>query len=46
MESLIGKGTHERTPELQKLINDGTYYLHQAVDIHGDQGGLEVRECV
>lgn len=46
METLIGKGTHERTPELQKLIDDGTYYLTQAVDIHGDQGGLEVRKCV
>ena len=46
METLIGKGTHEKTPELERLIDSGMSYLRQAVDLYGDQEGLEVRSTL
>ncbi|CAN0082541.1 unnamed protein product, partial [Ectocarpus sp. 4 AP-2014] len=36
IESLLGKGTHKKTPELQAFIADGMSYFRQAVDLHGE----------
>lgn len=43
LESLMGKGTHENTPELQALVTSGMSYLSRAVDLHGDVKNSEVR---
>lgn len=42
MESLIGKGTHDRTAELDALIADGMFYFQQAVDLYGEKRNLDV----
>eukprot|EP00752_Nemacystus_decipiens_P003054 g2831.t1 len=41
LESLLGKGTHENTPELQALVTSGMSYLSQAIDLHGDTKNSE-----
>lgn len=43
IESLIGKGTHEKTPELEALITSGMSCFGQAVDLHEDTERSEVR---
>lgn len=42
METLIGKGTHGRTTELEALISSGMFYFQQAVDLYGETGNLDV----
>lgn len=42
METLVGKGTHQKTPELEGLIADGMYYLHEAIHLYGNNPGIEV----
>lgn len=42
METLIGKGTHEKTAELDTLVTNGMSYFRQAVDLYGEHSGLEV----
>eukprot|EP00903_Cladosiphon_okamuranus_P016556 g15273.t1 len=42
LESLVGKGTHENTPELQALVAGGMSYLGQAIDLHGDMKNSEL----
>lgn len=42
LESLVGKGTHERTAELDALIADGMFYFQQAIDLYGEKKNLDV----
>ena len=42
METLIGKGTHNKTAELNALIADGMFYFQQAVDLYGERRNLDV----
>lgn len=42
METLIGKGTHQKTPELNNLIADGMSYFHEAINLYGSRPGVEV----
>ncbi|CAM9404102.1 unnamed protein product, partial [Pylaiella littoralis] len=41
IESFIGKGTHEKTPELEALVASGMSYFNQAVDLHGGMKNSE-----
>lgn len=43
LESLIGKGTHQKTPELDALVTSGMTYFRQAVDLYG---GIEKSEVI
>lgn len=42
MEALIGKGTHETTPETAALIKDGMFYFRRIIDLYGTQPGNQV----
>lgn len=43
IESLMGKGTHQKTPELEAMVNSGMSYFGQAVDLHRGTKNSEVR---
>ena len=42
----MGKGTHEKTPELQALVESGMSSLDQAIHLHGDTRNSEVRSAL
>ncbi|CAM9588914.1 unnamed protein product, partial [Scytosiphon promiscuus] len=42
IESLMGKGTHQKTPELEALVTSGMSYFRQAVDLHGEMENSEL----
>lgn len=46
METLIGKGVHEKTAELEALIANGMFYFRRAVDLYGEHPRVEVRSRV
>lgn len=39
----MGKGSHEKTPELEALVMSGMSYFGQTIDLHGDIENSEVR---
>lgn len=42
LEELVGKGVHNKTPELEALVNSGMFYFNRVIELYGDLPGLEV----